>query len=336
MLGMMSAKTKVIKKNDYNNKYPIIYREFQGNFIKPCPGTKEDYICCGYYVLNYALNCNLQCDYCILQAYLNSNELTVFSNWKAIYQELRNVNRNKEGKKYRIGTGELTDSLLLDPITKFSQNFVPFVATLPNIVLELKTKTTNIKFLEGLEHRKKTIAAWSLAPDKLIKIHEKRSPSLDARLKAAEIAASWGYPLAFHFDPIIRYSSWQIDYENAVKKLANITDAENIAWISLGAFRYTTQLGRIISKDVSKRRLLMDEFVFCPDGKFRYFWSIRAEMIGTIASALKKYLPGVFLYLCMESPRVWQSALGWVPESRETLSNLLDIQAFRFNKGNGV
>ena len=52
---------------------------YKGDFLKPCPGTKE-YICCKYQILNIATNCPLDCSYCILQAYFNHPYLRVFVN----------------------------------------------------------------------------------------------------------------------------------------------------------------------------------------------------------------------------------------------------------------
>ena len=42
----------------------------KGPFWRACPGTR-DYICCGYQVLQVALNCPFDCTYCILQSYVN-------------------------------------------------------------------------------------------------------------------------------------------------------------------------------------------------------------------------------------------------------------------------
>ena len=87
--------------------------------IKPCPGTRE-YICCGYRILNTATNCPIDCTYCILQAYFNQPYLRLFANLEDIFTQLGIYAREREGEIIRLGTGEFTDSLVFDPITRFS------------------------------------------------------------------------------------------------------------------------------------------------------------------------------------------------------------------------
>ncbi|MFA5160424.1 MAG: hypothetical protein WC484_07990, partial [Candidatus Omnitrophota bacterium] len=40
---------------------------FKGAFLKPCPATGTDYLCCRYRILNAQTHCPLDCTYCILQ-----------------------------------------------------------------------------------------------------------------------------------------------------------------------------------------------------------------------------------------------------------------------------
>ena len=63
--------------------------------------------------------------------------------------------------------------------------------------------------------------------------------------------------------------------------------------------------------------------VLAPDGKLRYFKSLRVEMYARLREWLSQAAPEAFLYLCMESPRVWQEVFGFSPEG-ERLSFLLD------------
>ncbi|MBN1626024.1 MAG: hypothetical protein JW944_05820, partial [Deltaproteobacteria bacterium] len=60
------------------DKETIRLIDFKGEFLKPCPGTRE-YICCGYQILNVGTNCPMDCSYCILQSYFNKPSLRVFA-----------------------------------------------------------------------------------------------------------------------------------------------------------------------------------------------------------------------------------------------------------------
>ena len=142
-------------------KRHLVLAQNRGKFFKPCPGTRE-YLCCDYQVLNIGMNCPMDCVYCILQAYLNNPYLSFFVNIEDLLAELTEAFARNPQHFWRIGTGEFTDSLALDSLTGLSRVLVEFMRDRYSAVLELKTKTTVIENLEGLDHGGRTIVAWSL------------------------------------------------------------------------------------------------------------------------------------------------------------------------------
>ena len=113
--------------------------EYSGELLKPCPGT-TNHICCGYQILNVATNCPLDCSYCILQSYFNEPDLRVFINIKERIEEVLHLIDSHPDKIFRIGTGEFTDSLALDPLVGWADMLVPLFAKRKNAILELKPK----------------------------------------------------------------------------------------------------------------------------------------------------------------------------------------------------
>jgi len=114
---------KILKSDDPvgSGKRNLLVTENKGSFLKKCPGTKE-MVCCNYYFINFATNCPIDCSYCIMQEYLNNNPLLkVFSNVDAMLSELENLIEKNQSKYFRIGTGELSDSLAFDYLTGFSK-----------------------------------------------------------------------------------------------------------------------------------------------------------------------------------------------------------------------
>jgi hypothetical protein len=99
------------------------------------------------------------------------------------------------------------------------------------------------------------------------------------------------------------------------------------AWISLGCLRFPPALRQLIFTRFPHSRLGSEEMVRGPDGKWRYFKSLRVEMYGRLRDWLAEVLPGVQIYLCMESPRVWREVFGYAPEGEE-LASLLDGRLF--------
>ncbi len=296
---------------------------FRGRFMKSCPGTRH-YFCCGYRILHFGMQCTLGCTYCILQAYLNQPNLRLFGNEGALFSELAGELDANSARLHRIGTGEFTDSLLLDPWTGFSTRLVPFFANRSNAVLELKSKTSFIGNLEGLDHGGHTIVAWSLNSGHIRKREEPRAASLRERLDAARFCARWGYHLAFHFDPMIVHENWREGYARTIDRLFDAVDPARVVWISLGAFRFMPELKSVIRAAHSGSRIPYGEFIRGLDDKMRYFRDIRVELYRFMVERIRRVDPGLCVYLCMEGRDIWREAFGFSPEDRGGLPVMLD------------
>ncbi len=298
----------------------------KGPFWRSCPGTKE-YICCGYQVLQVALNCPFDCTYCILQGYVNLPAVTVFVNVEDLQTELRARWAEAPDRVWRLGTGEFGDSLALDELTGLHEDLAPLFAQHPTAFLEIKSKWHHLEHLLPLGPNPQVIFAWSLNPPELVREAEHGTASLKARLNAAQQAAAAGFRLAFHFDPLIFFPGWEEAYRRTVEQLGAVASATDVAWVSLGALRFLPPLRQIIFARFPHSRLASEEMVRAPDGKMRYFKDVRVEMYSLLREWLAEVLPGVQLYLCMESPRVWREVFGFAPEGEE-LAHLLDGRLF--------
>ena len=298
----------------------------RGNFIRKCPGTRH-YTCCGYMILHIGTFCTMDCTYCILQSYFHPPVLQYFVNPHELLTELDQIFTQK--KIYRIGTGEFTDSLIWELWTNLSNLLIPKFAEQHHCVLELKTKTTNIESLKSLHHNHKTIVAWSLNTHQIIHSEEHQTTSLAARLSAAAQCESWGYPLAFHFDPIIIYDGCEEDYRQVVEELFSHVSPENIVWISLGTFRFMPDLKSIIQRRFPDSKIIYGEFISGLDGKMRYFKPLRIDLYRKMVSWIKEIAPNVLVYFCMEDDEVWQKSLGFLPSERGGLSRMLNESAVR-------
>ena len=287
----------------------LLLTKNNGKFLKPCPGTKE-YICCGYQILNFAANCNIECSYCILQAYLNNPILIVYANTDDMFTELEDRLGQGPPIPYRMGTGEFTDSLTLDHLLGFTNLIVPYFGKKKNVILELKTKTDNVANLSGLEHNGNTVVAWSLNTDEVAKGEELLAPPIQGRIDAAAACQDFGYRLAFHFDPLIYYPGWEKGYRKTIHRLFTKIDPINISWISLGCFRFIPLLKPIVQKRFPKSKIIYEEFIKGLDGKMRYLKSVRIDMYSKVLEWIKYYAPEVCVYLCMESPEVWRKVFG--------------------------
>jgi spore photoproduct lyase len=297
----------------------------KGPFRRPCPGTK-DYICCGYQVLQVALNCPMDCSYCVLQVYLNVPAITVFVNVEDLLAELdRDLKAETAADPnlvWRLGTGEFGDGLALDGLMGLNEGLIPWFKDQRRAVLEIKSKRTEIDDLLPLGPNPQVVFAWSLNPAEVIAAEERFAAPLAARLRAARAAAGAGFRVAFHFDPLIYFPGWEEAYRRTVAALGEAVPARSLAWISLGGLRFMPSLRPLIHQRFPVSRVAAQEMVRAPDGKLRYYKGIRVEMYGRLRQYLSEAAPGVQPYLCMESPRIWQEVFGFIPTEAELARQL--------------
>lgn len=296
---------------------------FRGRYLKNCPGTRH-YNCCGYRILHFGTGCSLGCTYCVLQAYLNTPNLRLFGNIDDCFQELDQELLSCPGSLFRIGTGEFTDSLLLDPWTGFSRSLIDYFCRRPNAVLELKTKTHFVRNLKGIDHGGNVVVAWSLNAESIVRREEGGAAGLRRRLEAARRCAEWGYWLAFHFDPMIEFPGWQDEYAATLQMMFDAVDPQRIVWMSLGALRFMPELKPIMRRVRPESPIPYGEFIRGLDGKMRYFRDIRVEMYSFMVERIRQIDPALCLYLCMEGDDVWRDCFGFAPEERGGLAAMLD------------
>ncbi len=302
------------------SKEVLILKDNRGRFVQKCPGS-PGVICCNYWVVNTCFNCLYDCSYCYLNTYLNSFGIVQFSNLEVLYRDLCEFSKKNENRVCRIGTGEYTDSLMMDQITGIASELISITSKNRNIFLELKTKSHNINHLLNIGDKGNTVLAWSLNTQRNIDKHESGTSSLAERLASAKEASKSGYHTAFHFDPIIIYEGWQDDYRKTINDLFNAVPAGNICWISLGGFRYTLAFKEYMKEYGKDREIFVEEFLPGIDGKYRYFKKNRLEIYTHIIQCIRDHSRDVYLYFCMESADIWLSALGKRFSESEDLEN---------------
>ncbi len=295
-----------------------------GAVIKECPGT-TNYTCCDYTILHTGTFCNMDCSYCILQAYFHPPVLQYYVGFDLIQASLQKRFENK--KIYRIGTGEYTDSLIWEKISLLPQSLVKTFAQQDNCLLELKTKTVNIDSLLPLEHNGKTVIAWSLNTPDIIASEEKGTASLKARLKAAKKAQDVGFKIAFHFDPVVIYPGCENAYKDVIRSIFEYVDPANIVWISIGTFRFMPKLKSIIEQRFKTSTICYGEFILGLDNKMRYFKPLRIKIYKEMIQCIKDHAPNLLVYFCMEDEEVWNKCLGFFPKEDGALGSLLDQSA---------
>ena len=299
-------------------KRQLVLQRHRGSFLRHCPAGTAGLVCCNYLVVNLASNCPFDCSYCFLQEYLANNPtMKAFTNVDDALEEIDVVLRAHPERSFRIGTGELADSLALDPLTALSRRLVPFFAQRPNALLELKTKTDCVEELLSLDPKGRVVVSWSVNAPQIIEAEEHGTATLAERLLAAQRVQAAGYKVGFHFDPVIELEGWEEAYAQTVDAIFGAVDRRSIAWISLGSLRLTPSLRRSIRSRSNDSLILGSELVPCMDGKARVWRGLRTRMYRHLVERLEQTAGDVPIYLCMEPPAMWDRVMGKVPSDRQ-------------------
>ncbi len=310
-----------IKLRGAQSKEVIVLKKFLGRFFQKCPGSPR-VICCNYRVINTCFNCLYDCSYCFLRGYLNAFGIVQFTNIDALLREVEQFMQNSSNEMvYRIGTGEFTDSLMFDQQTGIGEKLIRLAAPFEHIMLELKTKSSNVDHLLNIAPKGNAVLSWSLASERNIRRYERGTAALAERLQAVRKASDADFITAFHFDPVIIYDGWQEDYSSLIEALFEVANCERVAWISLGGFRYAPGFKDVLKNVEPDEDMTLEEMFPGIDGKYRYFKPIRIEMYKFLLDRIRKYASKPFIYLCMESRDVWHQVMGKNYSSSEDLES---------------
>jgi spore photoproduct lyase len=297
----------------------------KGEIVDRCPGTRG-HLCCNYLTVNQYLGCTLGCSYCIMRWYLNFEPITVHADTREAIRRIHAIRRENPEKMLRIGTGEVGDSLLLDPLFDLSRDYIEAFADDPRLYFELKTKTDFIDHLKDIPNKGNSVLGFSLNPETFAAAEEPFTVSVERRFDAAERAVAWGFKTAFHFDPIVTGPRNGADWREAYFPLADRAaefPAEKVAWISMGTFRYPPEL----KHKMGSPPYLYDEYVPSRDGKYRYLQKRRVTIYREMLERIRRKSTAP-VYLCMESDAVWKAVFGKLPGGMPELRGVFDRPRF--------
>ena len=193
---------------------------------------------------------------------------------------------------------------------QYSKILIDFFSRFENVTLELKTKSINVENILKLNHKKRTVIAWSLNPQSVIDSDEWQTSSLEERLSAARRCCQAGYSVGFHFDPVIYSANWEREYREVVDALFKKINSANIAWISLGTFRFSPRLKTIIEQRFPQSKILDEELMLGFDRKLRYRSKQRIRIYKKMVSWIRSHCRFTLVYLCMEPKEIWREVLG--------------------------
>ncbi len=288
-------------------KYHYSEKKLTGNIYRLCPAASERAVCCNLKVLNIVENCAMECSYCVLQNHYDEAEIKVPTNLK---EKLSSIHIDPNIPQH-ICTGEYSDSLMWGNKNNILKDLCDFAESHPNILLEFKTKSSNISYFLDNPFPANVCCGWSVNPEKIVLNEEKKTASLEARLLAARKVADKGMKLAFHFHPIIYFENWEEEYSLLIEKIQSMFSKEEVLYTSLGTVTFLKGMDHQLRKNRQHTKILQMPFEETPDGKLTYPFEIRKKLYQHVLEALKPWKDDVFAYLCMEHKPMWDSIMDY-------------------------
>jgi spore photoproduct lyase len=254
-----------------------------------------------HYYFIHAYNCIYECQYCYLQGYFNTPDIVLFVNHEEIIEEMQKTLDSHPDTQVWFHAGEFSDSLALTHLTGELELYHEFCSKNPRAIIELRTKSVNVKELIQLKPLKNFIVSFSLSPQKMGKAIDLKTPSTQSRLKTMDELNRKGFTLAAHFDPIIYQDHFKTHYEDLLQSMQDLELNKVLSYLSMGVVRFTKDVYREVERNYPDSPLHSTPMIKSFDNKVRYNHPMRMWMMNTVKELALQYgVQEKAIYFCME------------------------------------
>ncbi len=281
----------------------LILASKQGKLVMPTPAQYETGGGAHYY-FSHMLNCVYDCRYCFLQGMLRSANYLMFVNYDDFIAEIKQIAlQHKDADKPTwFFSGYDCDSLAYEPVSRFAEYFVPAFRDVENAVLELRTKSTQIRSLLEIEPQPNVVVAYSLSPERIAKEVEIGAPSLKKRVEALQKLQSHGWRIGLRFDPIIWHGDYLNDYRTAISQVFGALNCDEIDSVTLGGFRLPKGFYKIMHT-LHPEHWLFNSGLSEQEGMIVYRDEIENQALTQVGAMCEEHVAGekVFAYSSYQS-----------------------------------
>ena len=176
----------------------------------------------------------------------NSANYVLFVNYEDFFINIKRIVENNKNHSCFF-SGYDSDSLALENVSNFIEEFIRYFKEIKKGILEIRSKSINIKVFEKVKPLVNVIPAFSLNHENVVKEYEDKTPSLSKRLKAIIKLQNLGWSIGLRFDPLIYYGQKE-DYEEFFNKVFKFIDKKKVHSVTLGKFRMPSSYLKKISR----------------------------------------------------------------------------------------
>ena len=289
----------------------LILARRSGRFLLPTPagytigGTQHFYF-------SHLLNCPYDCRYCFLQGMYRAAHYLLFVNYEdfaaAIVKQVIASGKTRP----HFFSGYDGDSLALEPLSGFAGYFLPLFRSLhrrcPGALLELRTKSVQIRALLAVEPADNCVVAFSLSPAPLQERWERGVPTLARQLQAMRRLQRQGWRLGLRFDPVLYHPDFRALYGELFLRVFEALDAARLHSVTLGCFRlpgvFFQRMQRLYPEEP-----LFARYLDVRRDRVGYSSQRRAELLDWCRTRLSNEIPPDILFV-QDEPAPAKAALA--------------------------
>lgn len=249
------------------------------------------------YYFSHMMNCIYDCRYCFLQGMYRSANYVLFVNYEDFARALSQQFAQHTDEDSYYFSGYDCDSLALEPISHFTDYFLPLFREHPRAWLELRTKSTQIRPLLEIEPMDNCVIAFSFTPQTISTALEHKVPALDKRIEALCKLQRRGWRIGLRFDPLIYAQDYQTQYAQLFEQLFARLDINALHSVSLGLFRTPERFFKNMVKLYPEETLFASPLQ-TTSGMVSYHSAQEQELWQYCESALLAHIPQSIYYPC--------------------------------------
>ena len=249
------------------------------------------------YYFSHMLNCLYDCRYCFLQGMYQSAHQVLFLNYEDFGEQIMKTALRHQSEPVWFYSGYDCDSLANDPMTRFTDYFIPLVASIENAWMELRTKSTQIRSLLNMQPCPRIVTAFSfsdhISHDKL----EHGVPAIAKRIDSMRRLIEAGWSVGLRFDPVVYHRDYQQAFVKLLNQVFDTIDPQSLHSVSLGSFRLTRDHFRKVSRLYPEEPLFAQNMAL-NNGIVSYPLEREREMIEFCETQLMKHIPRETYHPC--------------------------------------
>ena len=262
-------------------------------------------VCQRAWELHTVTGCPYMCDYCgklseVIVVGLNVEEFVDrMDGW---------VDSCPEQTIFKLDNA--TDTLCFEPEYGLTKPLIEYFAQKDGkYLLVYAGKCADVDWMLDLDHRGKSIAAFTVSPPTQARVIEKKSDPTDARIEAMRKLQQAGYLVRARFAPIVPVKNWRDEYREMIQSLfsqvePDVLSIDTVQRMSAKTVHRTMDLSLWDPSFVEA----LDMGALEMDGK--YFGPLpdekRLEVYDFIIDEVREVNEHVPIGLCLESYEMWE------------------------------